>query len=51
VTSGTKSPTLGKAIALAYVAIDEACLDNTIEVEIRGRKTRAKIVPLPFYRR
>jgi len=26
-------------------------LDNTIEVEIRGRKTRAKIVPLPFYRR
>jgi aminomethyltransferase len=51
VTSGTKSPTLGKAIALAYVAIDEATLDNTIEVEIRGRKTRAKIVPLPFYRR
>ena len=51
VTSGTKSPTLGKAIALAYVAIDEAALDNTIEVEIRGRKTRAKIVPLPFYRR
>jgi aminomethyltransferase len=51
VTSGTKSPTLGKAIALAYVAIEEAALDNTIEVEIRGRKARAKIVPLPFYRR
>jgi aminomethyltransferase len=51
VTSGTKSPTLGKAIALAYVAIEEALPDNTIEVEIRGRKALAKIVPLPFYRR
>ena len=51
VTSGTKSPTLAKAIALAYVTIEESALDNTVEVEIRGRKTRAKIVPLPFYRR
>lgn len=51
VTSGTKSPTLGKAIALAYVNIEEALLENTIDVEIRGRKARAKIVPLPFYRR
>jgi aminomethyltransferase len=51
VTSGTKSPTLGKAIALAYVTIEESPLDNTIEVEIRGRKAHAKIVPLPFYRR
>ena len=51
VTSGTKSPTLAKAIALAYVTVEESALDNTVEVEIRGRKTRAKIVPLPFYRR
>ena len=51
VTSGTKSPTLGKAIALAYVDIQEATLDNIVEVEIRGRRTRAKVVPVPFYRR
>ena len=51
VTSGTKSPTLGKAIALAYVVIDEAQQGNAIDVDIRGRKARAKIVPLPFYRR
>jgi aminomethyltransferase len=51
VTSGTKSPTLAKAIALAYVTIEEAALGNTVEVEIRGRRTRAKIVPLPFYLR
>jgi aminomethyltransferase len=51
VTSGTKSPTLAQAIALAYVTIEESALENTVEVEIRGRKTRAKIVPVPFYRR
>jgi aminomethyltransferase len=50
VTSGTKSPSLGKAIALAYVTVEEARLDNIIEVEIRGRKARAKLVALPFYR-
>jgi aminomethyltransferase len=51
VTSGTKSPTLGKSIALGYVARDQAQPDNQVEVQIRGRKVRAKIVPLPFYRR
>lgn len=51
VTSGTKSPTLGKAIALAYVSVEEAQLDNPIQVEIRGRRIRAKTVALPFYRR
>ena len=51
VSSGTKSPTLGKSIALGYVTTGEAYFDNIIEVEIRGRKTRAKIVSLPFYRR
>jgi aminomethyltransferase len=51
VTSGTKSPTLGKAIALAYVTIEEAAVGNAVEVEIRGRKVRAKIVSLPFYER
>jgi len=51
VTSGTKSPSLGKAIAIAYVIIEEAAVGNTVEVEIRGRKVRAKIVSLPFYRR
>lgn len=51
VTSGTKSPTLGKAIALAYVTIDEALLGNTLAVEIRGRRAHAQIVAVPFYRR
>lgn len=51
VTSGTKSPTLGKAIALGYVSAEEAAIGNEVAVEIRGRSVGAKIVPLPFYRR
>ncbi len=51
VTSGTKSPSTGRSIALGYMAADEASIGNGIEVEIRGRKVRAKVVPLPFYRR
>lgn len=50
ITSGTKSPSLGKAIALAYVASAEAELDNRLDVEIRGRMIPVKIVALPFYR-
>jgi aminomethyltransferase len=51
VTSGTQSPTLGKAIALAYVIAQESTIGNTVEVEIRRRSVRAKVVPLPFYQR
>jgi aminomethyltransferase len=51
VTSGTKSPTLDRAVALAYVAVEEASEGNRVAVEIRGRKTAAKVVSLPFYRR
>jgi aminomethyltransferase len=51
VTSGTKSPSLGKAIALGYVSSDFADLGSLVDVEIRGRRVPAKIVALPFYRR
>jgi aminomethyltransferase len=51
VTSGTLSPSLGKAIALAYVASAEAALGNVIDVEIRRRIVPARVVALPFYRR
>jgi aminomethyltransferase len=50
VTSGTRSPTLGRSIALGYVAAEEARTENILEIEIRNKPVRAKIVPLPFYR-
>jgi aminomethyltransferase len=51
VTSGTRSPSLNKSIALAYIGVQHAALGNVVEVEIRGRKSPAKIVSLPFYSR
>jgi len=51
VTSGTKSPSLGKSIALGYVVSAEAQTGNRLDVEIRGRKIRTQVVSVPFYRR
>jgi aminomethyltransferase len=51
VTSGTMSPSLEKAIALAYVESAEAALGNVIAVEMRRRTVAARVVALPFYRR
>jgi aminomethyltransferase len=51
VTSGTKSPSLGKSIALGYVASAESELGNLVDVEIRGRHMPAKVVSIPFYSR
>jgi aminomethyltransferase len=50
VTSGTRSPTLERSIALGYVTAEEAGIENMLEVEIRNKPVRAKVVPLPFYR-
>lgn len=51
VTSGTQSPTLKKNIGLALVDINYTELDTELEVEIRGKKVLAKVVPTPFYKR
>jgi aminomethyltransferase len=51
VTSGTKSPTLGKAIGLGYVSPDWGEVHTTLGIEIRGRTVAAQVVPRPFYRR
>jgi len=50
VTSGTQSPTLGQAIALAYVPTDLSQLGQSLEVEIRGKLYPAVVVKKPFYR-
>ena len=51
VTSGTQTPFLKKSIGLAYVTVDNTGTDTPIAIDIRGRLTPARIVPLPFYRR
>jgi aminomethyltransferase len=51
VTSGTHSPTLGKAIAMAYVAPGDAEPGTLLDVEIREQRVSAEVVPLPFYKR
>jgi aminomethyltransferase len=51
VTSGTQTPLLKKAIGLAYLPIEATPAGTDFEVEIRGRMTPARVVPLPFYKR
>lgn len=51
VTSGTHSPSLGEAVAMAYVATADAEPGTMVDVEIRGQRVPAEVVALPFYRR
>ncbi len=51
VTSGTFSPTLGKAIGLAFIDIAFSAPETEISIEIRDSMSCAKIVNIPFYKR
>jgi len=51
VTSGTQSPTLGKALAMAYLPPDAAVVGREVFVQIRQRTARARVIELPFYSR
>lgn len=51
VTTGTQSPTLKKNVGLALVKREYGELDTEIEVEIRGKRVKAKIIRTPFYKR
>ncbi|MEO6550282.1 MAG: glycine cleavage system aminomethyltransferase GcvT [Ferruginibacter sp.] len=48
VTSGTHSPSLGKAIGMGYVDIHHASIDNDIFISIRNSLLKAKVVKMPF---
>ena len=50
VTSGSVSPSLGKAVALALVKADCAAIGTVLQVEIRGKQFPATGVDLPFYK-
>ena len=48
VTSGTQSPSLGKAIGMGYVDTKYAALDTEIFIKVRSTLLKAKVVKIPF---
>lgn len=48
VTSGTQSPTLGKAIGMGYVQTAFTPIDTEIFIRVRNSLLKAKVVKVPF---
>ena len=48
VTSGTQSPSLGKAIGMGYVNTNFSAIDSEIYISIRHTLLKAKVVKVPF---
>ncbi len=48
VTSGTQSPTLGKAIGMGYVRTPFAAIDSDIYIKVRDKLLQAKVSKIPF---
>ena len=51
VTSGTMSPSLGKAIGLAYINTNFTKPETEILIQIRKKQISAKVVATPFYKK
>jgi aminomethyltransferase len=51
VTSGTFSPYLKKSIGLVYLPVEMTTIGDEIEVGIRDKRVKGKVVPTPFYKR
>jgi len=49
VTSGTQSPSLGKAIGLGYVSRVFSSIDSKIYIKVRDKLLHAKVIKLPFH--
>ncbi|MFC0776356.1 glycine cleavage system aminomethyltransferase GcvT [Terrimonas alba] len=48
VTSGTQSPSLGKAIGMGYVRTAYSPIDSDIFIKVRDKLLQAKVVKMPF---
>lgn len=51
VTSGSPAPFLKKNIGLAYLPIEHTAVGTKFEIDVRGRRLAAEVVPTPFYKR
>ena len=49
VTSGSFAPSLNKAIGLVYLPLQYSRPGQELEVEVRGKRLRGRVVPIPFY--
>ncbi len=50
-TSGTFSPLFKTSIAMALIDKKYSEIGNVVQVDVRGRRLKAKIVEMPFYKR
>lgn len=50
-TSGTHLPYMGGAYAVGFIAKAHSHIGTAVEIEVRGRKIAAEIVPIPFYKK
>ena len=50
ITSGTFGPSVNAPVAMGYINFDFSDIGNEIKIEVRGKKYRAKISQLPFYK-
>lgn len=50
-TSGTYSPLFKTSIAMALIDKKYADIGTIVEVDVRGRRLKAEVVPMPFYKR
>lgn len=50
ITSGTMSPSLGYAIAIAHVQKTHGALGTQLQVQVRQTRVRAQVVETPFYK-
>ncbi|MEE2822768.1 MAG: glycine cleavage system aminomethyltransferase GcvT [Acidobacteriota bacterium] len=51
VTSGGPAPFLGKYVGLTYLPIQYTELGQPLEIKIRGKLLKAKVVPTPFHKK
>ncbi len=51
VTSGTYAPFLQKNIGLCYLPAARAAVGTEFDVDVRGRRVKARVVQTPFYKR
>jgi aminomethyltransferase len=48
VTSGTQSPSLGKAIGMGYVKSEFASIDTPLLIQVRDKQLQARVAKIPF---